>query len=381
VATSSSAANEDFVVLYAVNAGGPGFMSADGILFTGDFYFTGGSLGATTDTIQNTVDDTLFQSERWGLYSYNFPLQPGTYDVDVYLSELYYGANGVQGNRVFDVSVEGNVLIENYDPLMDSGHDVANIISLSGIVVTDELLTLEFAATIGEASVSAIVVRGPDGSVIEVDPGAGNGGTVGDGPVPAGCPAGGVVTANDFVLFDGGMLPPITSNPPTVQLHQNWILDEVWAVPAPDNALFEIVETDDGSAISYGNIRNNTGFKFSPPFVFGARQQFKLSGVDLYVELAAGGGNPPFGLRVIKPGENEGNGAADTTTWTRLSNDINTQDFNLTPGCSLLSLTMPTSWDVANQVADRFILEVKGSWSNTNQIRVRRMVVKGYEAQ
>jgi Malectin domain len=158
--SSSVGVGDEFVVLYAVNSGGPAFTAADGTRFTGDLYFSEGNIGSTTDPIANTVDDTLYQSERRGLFSYNFPVDTGTYDVTVHMVEGWYGPQ--PGNRVFDVEVEGNVLINDFYPLT-AGHDVAHAVELKGVEVTDGQLTMNFTASVGEANVAAIVIKGLKG--------------------------------------------------------------------------------------------------------------------------------------------------------------------------------------------------------------------------
>lgn len=329
-----------------------------------------GSTGSTTDAIAQTTDDALYQSERWGTFSYNFPVADGTYDVTLHMVEAYYGANGVSGSRVFNVEVEGNVLVPNFNPLVAAGgHDVAHKVELKGIRVTDQLLTLDFAASVGEANVAAIVVKGLEGNAIELpEEPVRNPGTPGPA-VPVGCTGNSTVTANDMILFDGGPQPLMQGLP--LAMNQNWLLDEAWG-----NYQLALISTNGGTGIRYGGTPQFHGFKFTPPL----RRPFNIAGADIYVELDRPNPSSPlptFGLRVIKPGEFEGNGGASTTTWMNGSNGSRFVTIN--SACTLISLSMPQGWNVNTGIADRFIWEMQSNWNTTDRLVVRRVVLKGFK--
>lgn len=375
--SSSSVPSTDFEVLYAINAGGSAVSTQGGIDFEGDFYVSGGTAGGPANnlgyvpwsdgTVVPNQDLDLFRTERWGESTYNFPLKDGSYNVTVYMLEGY---NMIQapGQRVFDVLAEGQLVADDVDIYALAGaRDIAYSMSFDGIQVNDGNLTLEFTKVVEQPSIRAIIIEGAPGSKEEYVP---DPGSVGSATVPAGCSGNATLTDNDFVLFDGISAFSVMGD--TIDLHGNWKLDEAWAVP--QGAKIEVKSTADGAAISYSNAGIFTGFKFSPPSAFGGRSPFKISGVDLWVQVNSG--SPQFGLRVIKPGEFEGNGGASTTTWMR--NSSGQQDLTPSTSCQLMSLTMPQGWDVNSQNADRFILEVKNNWNNSHELQVRRMVIKGF---
>lgn len=375
--SSSSVASTDFEVLYAINAGGSAVSTQGGIDFDGDFYVTGGTAGGPANnlgyvpwsdgTVVPNQDLDLFRTERWGESTYNFPLKDGSYNVTIYMLEGY---NMIQapGQRVFDVLAEGQLVADDVDIYALAGaRDIAYSMSFDGIQVNDGNLTLEFTKVVEQPSIRAIIIEGAPGSKEEYVP---DPGSVGSATVPAGCSGNATLTDNDFVLFDGISAFSVAGG--TIDLHGNWKLDEAWAVP--QGAKIEVKSTADGSAISYSNAGIFTGFKFTPPSAFGSRSPFKITGMDLWVQVNSG--SPQFGVRVIKPGEDEGNGGASTTTWMRNSNGQ--QDLTPSTSCQLMSLTMPQGWDVNSQNANRFILEVKNNWNNSHELQVRRMVIKGF---
>ena len=160
----SSSEAEERIVIFALNSGGRSTYTAkDGTKYTADTqtsYFTGGSTGSTQDAIANTDDDVLYQTERWGEFSYNFPVPEGEYDVTLHFNESYFGPQNA-GNRVFDVEIEGALLVNDLDPLAVAGHDVAYDLTFSAIDVSDGSLDLDFIKSVDNASVSGIRIVGP----------------------------------------------------------------------------------------------------------------------------------------------------------------------------------------------------------------------------
>ena len=107
----------------------------------------------------------LFQTERWGSpFSYDLPVPTGTYTVNLYLAEIYWGAAGGgiggAGSRIFSINVEGSQgVLTNYDLFSAAGGAAtAVMISFPGIAVSDGTLNINFSATVDNAKISAIEV-------------------------------------------------------------------------------------------------------------------------------------------------------------------------------------------------------------------------------
>lgn len=358
-----------------MNAGGLAYTAQDGVAYSYDRYYVGGSEGSATDPIAQTEDDTLYQSERWGTFSYHFPVKAGTYDVDLHMVEAWYGP-AQAGSRVFNVEAEGETLVQDFNPLT-AGHDVAQVITLENVEVTDGELTLAFAATMNEANVAAIVVRGLEGNAGEGDP-TETEGTIGDDPVPADCSGTGVIGANDFVLFDGGKFSPGAGE---IELHGKWSTFNVWN----DAMGLAIVDAGAGSALKFGNAGIYQGFKIAPPKVGGVLKPFKIEGMDIWMQMEQGDASNQqvtFGMRITFPGEQQNQGGDPNTTWMY---DASKQDAGISnvatvpKTCNLVSLKTPASWDVATEVADRFIFETKSNLSASDGILIRRIVLKGVQ--
>jgi hypothetical protein len=145
------------LVLAAVNAGGTQFTGADGTSYQSDALFSGGSTYRTTAAIAGTTDDALYQSERYGNFSYNVPVANGDYVVTLKFAEIYFSS---PGRRTFDVFIEGAKVVSNLDVYAQAGRNAAYDVTVS-VRVTDGMLNITFQSLIDSAKVSAIVVKTP----------------------------------------------------------------------------------------------------------------------------------------------------------------------------------------------------------------------------
>ena len=87
----------------SINAGGPQYVDANGETWLADQFFSGGNSFSVAESISGTVDDRLYQSERFGSFSYNIPVDNGTYNVELHLAEVFFDA---PNERVFGVTAE-----------------------------------------------------------------------------------------------------------------------------------------------------------------------------------------------------------------------------------------------------------------------------------
>ena len=139
-------------VIAAISAGSStSFTASNGITYQSDRAFSGGGTHSTLDPIDNTSDDKLYQSERFGTFGYAIPVSNGTYEVTLKFAEIYF--NEV-GSRKFDALIEGSVVLSDLDILTKVGYaskyDVVKTIS-----VTDGTLNLKFNSDINNAKLSA----------------------------------------------------------------------------------------------------------------------------------------------------------------------------------------------------------------------------------
>lgn len=154
-----------------INSGGPEFTDASGNTWSADQYYVGGTVYTNEKAIANTDDDILYHTERYApTLNYEIPVaQSGNYNVNLALAELYFtSANGGVGSRVFNITIEGQTLLSDYDIFNDVGNASAVIKQFQNINVTDGFLSIVMTATVNNAKLSAIEVLSSDIEVIQI---------------------------------------------------------------------------------------------------------------------------------------------------------------------------------------------------------------------
>ena len=142
-------------VVAAINVGGQG-VSYDGVYYEADTGFAGGMANSTSNAIAGSGDSALFQTERYGDFTYEIAVSNGTYDVTLDLAELYWEATG---SRVFSISVEGTTVVNNVDLVEQVGSNVAWAAGPFTTQVQDGSLSVDVTFTADNGTLSGILVR------------------------------------------------------------------------------------------------------------------------------------------------------------------------------------------------------------------------------
>lgn len=108
--------------LTKVNCGGSAVdgLSADQAYTSGSWGYVGGYTTSTTSTITNNYGyPTGLQSVRYGTsFDYKFDVLNGTYNIKLYFAECW---DTQAGRRPMDISINGTVVLSNFDPWTDAG--------------------------------------------------------------------------------------------------------------------------------------------------------------------------------------------------------------------------------------------------------------------
>jgi hypothetical protein len=160
-------------VIERVNAGGPSVSGTPD--WTGDAsgsqYSSGGSTysaaqssGLTASDITNPTDapSEVFLTERYGDHSWSFDVTAGTeYEVRLYFAEIYHGVNTASadtGDRVFDASIEGQQVLNDYDIVAETGGATTATVETFDVTPTDGTLDVSFTTEVDNAKISAIEI-------------------------------------------------------------------------------------------------------------------------------------------------------------------------------------------------------------------------------
>ena len=152
--TFSSTATTPVVL---VHAGGAAYTDSLGQNWIADADFTGGSTAGTTSTIKGTPDPTLYQTERYGSFSYQFAVPNGTHNVTLKFAEIYWTTTG---QRIFNVSINGTQVLTNFDIVAAAGAPLTAIDKTFPVTVSNGTVTVQFI--LGSANypkVSAIEIQ------------------------------------------------------------------------------------------------------------------------------------------------------------------------------------------------------------------------------
>ncbi|HEY40913.1 MAG TPA: hypothetical protein G4O18_03535 [Dehalococcoidia bacterium] len=148
-----------------VNAGGELYTDSEWNTWQADQAYTSGSWGfygtdhdtdrGTSHSISGTVDDRIYQTERWGLSGYRFDLGNGTYNVILHFAETYRTG---PGQRVFDVSIEGQLVLNDFDIYSEVGYSTALEKVFNNIFVQDGQLNIDFTTYIEQPEINGIEI-------------------------------------------------------------------------------------------------------------------------------------------------------------------------------------------------------------------------------
>jgi hypothetical protein len=112
---------------------------------------------ATSSTITNTTTPPLYQNARtgYGDLGYIYRIPNGSYQVTLKFAELVHTS---AGRRAFDVYLNGQTVLWNFDPFVRSGGTRVAVDRSFPVSVTNGLLSIRFKRIVGEPIVNAVEI-------------------------------------------------------------------------------------------------------------------------------------------------------------------------------------------------------------------------------
>ncbi|AOY60213.1 malectin domain-containing carbohydrate-binding protein [Desulfococcus multivorans] len=168
-------------VLFRVNAGGSTLSALDssGVAWSGDTTSSpsayvnvpdSGNKSASTSaaitlgaSVPGTVPAALFRIERWDPPTpgtemlWSFPVPSGAYEVRLYFAETYTGAFDV-GRRQFDVYVENDLVLDDYDQYADAGGGNIGVMKSFPVSVSDGQINIELRHVVENPAIKGIEI-------------------------------------------------------------------------------------------------------------------------------------------------------------------------------------------------------------------------------
>jgi hypothetical protein len=140
---SAGATSSGTIVLARVNAGGSGYTDPAGNVWSADTGFNGGNPYSTGQPIANTSSPGVYQTCRWGAFSYQFSAPNGSYMVTLKFAEVSMSA---AGQRVFNVAINGAPVLTNFDIFTASGGALRALDKSFPVTVTGGQIVISFTA-------------------------------------------------------------------------------------------------------------------------------------------------------------------------------------------------------------------------------------------
>jgi len=144
------------------------YYSNDSQWWSSDVYFKGGQMASSEEPAGGTDDPELYETERWGHFSYAIPVAPGEYRLTLHFIERGVqrtppgaSAEATVGSeqRIFDVLCNGKLVIKQLNLKREAGENRALIHRISDLRPNAQgKLLLEFVPSSQYATVSAIEV-------------------------------------------------------------------------------------------------------------------------------------------------------------------------------------------------------------------------------
>lgn len=133
---------ETLTAKHRINSGSTtSFTDSRGRVWDADRNFSGGNTGSTTTNQKATIDDSLYQTERWGTFNYALTVPNGNYRVNLLFSEIFFGA---ANQRKFHVDIEGTRVLTNFDVFAVHNANHTAVGKTFDTTVNDGVLNINF---------------------------------------------------------------------------------------------------------------------------------------------------------------------------------------------------------------------------------------------
>lgn len=146
------------------------YYSNDSRWWAPDTYFKGGQLSSTDEPARDADDPEMYETERWGHFSYSIPVVSGRYTATFYFIEHRFDAadrdryaetsdSHADGGRLFSVFCNGKVILRDINLIKEVGENRPLVRRVSGLEPNAQgKLLLEFVPTRNYATVTALEI-------------------------------------------------------------------------------------------------------------------------------------------------------------------------------------------------------------------------------
>ncbi len=141
------------------------YYSNDSHWWSPDNYFEGGQLATYAQEVTGTDDPELYETERWGNFSYAVPVTPGRYSVVLHFAARHSRPGEPTSetadlvSNVFNVFCNGRALLSNFNVVSEAGKTDVVVKRFSGMEPNAQgKLLLSFVPVVGHATLVGLEV-------------------------------------------------------------------------------------------------------------------------------------------------------------------------------------------------------------------------------
>lgn len=141
------------------------YYSNDSEWWSPDDFFEGGQVATYAEPVSGTDDEEMYETERWGNFSYAIPASPGRYAVVLHFAARHRGWDQPPGaeaqpvEHVFDVFCNGRAILGNFDLAREAQHADVVVRRVAGVTPNAQgKILLSFVPVRGYATVTGIEV-------------------------------------------------------------------------------------------------------------------------------------------------------------------------------------------------------------------------------
>ncbi|MCA0941240.1 hypothetical protein LCM08_11415 [Salipiger pacificus] len=141
--------------------GGMDWSSSTSVLVAGTTSVSTFNLATLDSSVPSTTPIGVFTQERWAQptgagMQYEFAVDPGSYAIRLYMGNGYAGTDQI-GERIFDVSIEGTLFLNDFDLVATFGSGVGGMVQWTG-QINDGIADIDFASVLENPLINAIEI-------------------------------------------------------------------------------------------------------------------------------------------------------------------------------------------------------------------------------
>lgn len=145
----------------AASDGGMDWSSSTSVLVAGTTSVSTFNLATLDSSVPSSTPLGVFAQERWAQptgqgMQYEFAVDPGSYAIRLYMGNGYNGTDQV-GERIFDVSIEGSLFLNDFDLVAAFGSGVGGMVQWTG-QITDGIADIDFASVLENPLINGIEI-------------------------------------------------------------------------------------------------------------------------------------------------------------------------------------------------------------------------------